>query len=101
MAPEQESIRIGMQLRFAVPPDRRDPRILYGQPQDQPNHVVGDWRAPAARLGLRPFARHQPAVPAQDRGRGDKETRPPPARERAAKRREYSALGGRNSGRFT
>src|SRR6266700_6237757 len=68
--------------------------ILSGQPQDQHNHIAGERRAPASRLGLRPLAGDQPAVPAQDRIRGDKEARPARARERAAQHRQERTVGG-------
>jgi hypothetical protein len=73
-------------------------RVLSGQPQDQRNHVVGERRAPAARLRLRPLAGHQPAVAPQDRVRSDKEARPAPAGKRAAQHRQQCTVGGAELG---
>ncbi|HZD02606.1 MAG TPA: hypothetical protein VFA46_21185, partial [Actinomycetes bacterium] len=68
-------------------------RVLPGQPQDQRNHGVGERRTSASRSGLGPFAGHQPAVPPQDRVRGDKEARPAPARKRSAQHRQQRTIG--------
>ena len=67
--------------------------MLPGQPQDQRNQLVGERWTPAARLGLGPFAGHQPAVPPQDRVRRDKKARPAPTRKRAAQQRQQCTVG--------
>ncbi len=55
--------------------------------------MVGEWWAPVARLDLRPFAGHQPAVPPQDRVRSEEEARPAPTRQRTAQHRQQSTVG--------
>jgi hypothetical protein len=45
-------------------------RVLMGQPFDQRgDRVVDGWATATVRIG--PLLGHQPAVPPQDRGRGD------------------------------
>jgi hypothetical protein len=85
-------------LQLALDAPVAPARVLLGQPQDQPDHLVGERRAPASRRGVCPLARHQPTVPAQDRVRGDKEVRPAPARQRAAQCREDRTVGGSELG---
>jgi hypothetical protein len=85
-------------LQLALDAPVAPARVLLGQPQDQRDHVVGERRAPASRRAMRPLARHQPTVPAQDRVRGDEEARPAPARQRAAQCREDRAVDGAELG---
>jgi hypothetical protein len=68
--------------------------VVLGQPKDQRNQVVGEGRTTASTVRLGPLARHQPAVPSQDRGRRHQEGRPASTRKRAAQRREQRAIGG-------